>query len=160
MKTLRFALIAAMAGMAAFCHTAQAQSCGNNATQGIDDVRKSIPNEVIVVDEKPAEEMVWYYDQVEVKPSFPGGEKAKFEYLAATVRWPDLEGIQGTVVVQFVIEKDGTVTNAKVVRSPHEAFSKEGVRVVMSMPKWTPGKKDGKPVRVTHTIPIRFKYAE
>lgn len=154
-----------MAGMAVFCHTAQAQSSSNNATLGIDtlgidDATKSISKDVIIVIEKTVEEMVLYYDQLEVKPKYPGGDEAMYEFMSTNLVYPaeaQKEGIQGTVVVQFLIEKDGSVTNAKAVRSPHESLSNEAVRMILSMPKWSPGMNNDQPVRVNFTLPVRFK---
>ncbi len=66
-------------------------------------------------------------------------------------------GIQGLVNVSFVVEKDGSISGAKVTRGVDPSLDKEALRIIRSMPRWTPGKQDGKPVRVKYTIPVRFK---
>lgn len=99
-------------------------------------------------------------DVVEQMPSFPGGTQALFEYLSANVRYPeDCEEtcVQGRVVVSFVVERDGSITEAKVVRSVYPSLDEEALRVVNGMPKWRPGKQNGNSVRTKYTIPITFK---
>lgn len=97
---------------------------------------------------------------VENMPTFSGGDVQK--WISKHVKYPVLameNGIQGKVYVQFVIERDGSVSNVKVVRGVDSSLDKEAVRVVKSMPKWTPGKQRGKPVRVSFTLPINFQLA-
>ena len=82
------------------------------------------------------------------------------QYLATNLHYPlvcEENGIQGRVVVAFIVEKDGSVSNVKVVRSVDPALDKEAMRLAKSMPKWTPGKLKGEPVRVKYTMPISFK---
>ncbi len=67
------------------------------------------------------------------------------------------EGIQGRVVVEFVVGKDGSITNARVVRTRHPALDKEALRVIKAMPNWIPGRHNGQPVKVTYTLPVTFK---
>ena len=96
----------------------------------------------------------------EVMPSFPGGQKALMEYLAANVRYPDtMEDTcaQGRVVVNFVVERDGSITEPKVVKSVCQALDEEALRVVRAMPKWMPGKQFGECVRVRYMLPITFR---
>jgi protein TonB len=96
----------------------------------------------------------------EVMPMFSGGQKALMEYLAANVRYPDtMEDTcaQGRVVVSFVVERDGSITEPKVVKSVHSALDEEALRVVNGMPKWIPGSQNGERVRTRYTIPITFK---
>ena len=95
----------------------------------------------------------------EVYPKFPGGPEKLFEFIADNLRWPgdDDSCIQGRVVVSFIVEKDGSLTDVKVVRSLDPSFDKEAVRIVKSMPKWEPGMWNGKPARVDYSIPIRFR---
>ena len=98
-------------------------------------------------------------DVVEDMPQFPGGTQKLFEYLAKNVRYPkeaEEKCIQGRVIVTFVVEKDGSITDAKVLRSVAPSLDAEALRVVNDMPKWIPGKQDGEPVRVKYTIPITF----
>ncbi|MDY4042436.1 MAG: energy transducer TonB [Marinifilaceae bacterium] len=95
---------------------------------------------------------------VEDMPRFPGGDVTK--WLAKNTRYPMIaqeNGIQGKVFVQFVIEKDGSITNVKVLRPVDPSLDKEAIRVVSSMPKWKPGKQRGKAVRVSYTVPINFQ---
>mgnify|MGYP001070737610 CR=1 FL=1 len=95
---------------------------------------------------------------VENMPSFPGGNVQK--WISKNVKYPVLameNGIQGKVFVQFVIERDGSITDVKVVRGVDSSLDKEAIRVVKAMPKWTPGKQRGKAVRVSFTLPINFQ---
>ena len=96
---------------------------------------------------------------VEQMPVFPGGEAALRKFLATEVKYPVIaqeNGIQGRVYVKFVIAADGSVTNVEVARPFDPNLDKEAVRVVQSMPKWTPGKQRGKAVKVSYTVPINF----
>lgn len=95
---------------------------------------------------------------VEDMPSFPGGNVQK--WISKNVKYPVLameNGIQGKVYIQFVIEKDGSITDVKVIRGVDASLDKEAVRVVQAMPKWKPGKQRGKAVRVSYTLPINFQ---
>jgi TonB family protein len=95
----------------------------------------------------------------EQKPSFPGGESAMYQWLSDNMNYPAAaaeEGFSGKVTVQFIVEKDGSITNVHVVRGKHPALDAEAKRVVSLMPKWNPGKNDGEPVRVTYNLPINF----
>ena len=98
---------------------------------------------------------------VEQMPSFPGGEAALMKYLSSHINYPSIareNGIQGTVVVQFVVNTDGTIVNVKPVgQKKGGGLEEEAVRVVKSMPNWTPGKQNGRAVRVQFSLPIRFK---
>ena len=100
------------------------------------------------------------FDVVEVMPQFPGGQIAMLQYLMKNIKYPEQamkEGIQGRVTVRFIVEKDGSISDVKPVLSVHPLLNKEAVRVVKSMPKWSPGKQNGKPVRVQLIVPIMFK---
>lgn len=100
------------------------------------------------------------FDVVEVMPQFPGGQIAMLQYLMKNIKYPEQavkEGIQGRVTVRFIVEKDGSISDVKPVLSVHPLLNKEAVRVVKSMPKWTPGKHNGKPVRVRFNLPVMFK---
>ena len=92
-------------------------------------------------------------------PEYPGGFEKMFEFKANNLHWPadDDSCIQGRVVVSFIVEKDGSLTDVKVVRSLDPSFDKEAVRIVKSMPKWEPGMWNGKPARVKFFVPIRFR---
>lgn len=105
----------------------------------------------------PEEETV--YTWVQVKPSFPGGEEARLKWLKENLEYPQqavADEIQGLVQVGFVVEKDGSITNVKVVQSAHSTLDREAVRLVKAMPKWIPGKQNGNTVRAYFTQPIRF----
>ena len=98
------------------------------------------------------------FQVVEDMPQFPGGSVQK--WISKNVKYPMIaleNNIQGKVFVQFVIEKDGSVSDVKVARSVDPSLDKEAIRVVKAMPKWKPGKQRGKPVRVSYTVPINFQ---
>ena len=100
------------------------------------------------------------YDVVEVMPQYPGGQIAMLKYFMENIKYPEQamkEGIQGRVTVSFIVEKDGRVSNVRLLRSVQSSLDKEAVRVVKSMPKWSPGKQKGKPVRVRFNVPVMFK---
>ena len=100
------------------------------------------------------------FGDVEQMPMFPGGAEALFDYLSENIKYPeDCEEtcVQGRVIVTFVVERDGSLTDAKVVKSVYPSLDEEALRVVNGMPKWIPGKFNGKPVRVKYTIPVTFK---
>ena len=109
--------------------------------------------------EEEEEEVVFVV--VESMPEFPGGQQALFKYLSENVKYPVIaqeNGIQGRVICQFVVNKDGSIVDVEVVRSGGDAsLDKEAVRVIKSMPKWKPGKQRGKAVRVKYTVPVNFK---
>ena len=109
--------------------------------------------------EEEEEEVIFVV--VESMPEFPGGQQAMMRYIGENIKYPVIaqeNGIQGRVICQFVIEKDGKVTDIQVVRSSGEpSLDKEAVRVINSMPKWKPGKQRGKPVRVKYTLPVNFR---
>ena len=100
------------------------------------------------------------FDVVEQMPSFPGGPAALMSYLSENVKYPVVaqeNGVQGRVVVSFVVEKDGSITDVNVVRSVDPSLDKEAARVVKSMPNWIPGKQNGSAVRVKYNVPVAFK---
>ena len=96
-------------------------------------------------------------------PQYPGGEKAMMEYVAKNVAYPqearDKE-ISGRVFVSFIVEKDGSIGEVKVMRGIGGGCDEEAVRVIKGMPKWKPGKQEGKPVRVSYMMPINFKLSD
>ena len=99
-------------------------------------------------------------DVVEQMPYFPGGTNALLAYLEENIKYPeDCEEVcvQGRVVVSFVVEKDGSISDAKVVRSVYPSLDEEALRVVNGMPKWRPGKQNGQSVRTKYTIPVSFR---
>lgn len=101
------------------------------------------------------------YEVVEQMPSFPGGQGALMQYLANNIKYPVVaqeNGVQGRVVVSFVVERDGSITDVQVVRSVDPSLDHEAQRVVRSMPKWIPGKQNGKAVRVKYNVPVSFQH--
>lgn len=100
------------------------------------------------------------YQVVEQQPSFPGGREELFKYLAYNVKYPidaAKNKIEGRVLVTFVVEHDGSISNVNVANSVYPSLDKESIRVVSGMPKWIPGKANGKTIRVKYTIPITFR---
>lgn len=99
------------------------------------------------------------WEVVEQMPEFPGGELELFKYLGSNTKYPELAmsvGISGTSYVQFVVEKDGSISNVETTRGIGGGCDEEAVRVVQDMPKWNPGMHKGKPVRVTYKLPVKF----
>ena len=100
------------------------------------------------------------FDVVEEMPSFPGGQGALMQYLASNIKYPVVaqeNGVQGRVIVSFVVERDGSISDVKVARSVDPSLDREGQRVVKSMPRWSPGKQNGSTVRVKYTVPVVFR---
>lgn len=100
------------------------------------------------------------FDVVEVMPQYPGGQTAMLQYMMKNIKYPKQamkEGIQGRVTVSFIVEKDGSISNVSPIHPVHPLLDKEAIRVVKSMPKWSPGKQKGKPVRVRFNLPVMFK---
>ena len=94
----------------------------------------------------------------EVYPKFPGGPEKMFEFINENLRWPDTEAdVIGRVVVAFTVEKDGSLSDIKVVKSLDSLFDKEAVRLVKSMPKWKPGMDNGEPIRIRYSVPVTFR---
>ena len=113
--------------------------------------------EVIAEPEPPKVEESKVFDVVEEMPQFPGGPSALFEYLSKNIKYPvvaEENGVQGRVIVTFVVERDGSITDVKVVKSVDPSLDKEAQRVVKSMPHWIPGKQNGSAVRVKYTVPV------
>ena len=93
-------------------------------------------------------------------PSFPGGQAALFEWLSKNIKYPvvaEENGVQGRVIVTFVVERNGSITDVQVVKSVDPSLDKEAVRVVKAMPHWIPGKQNGSAVRVKFTVPVTFR---
>lgn len=113
-----------------------------------------------VIAEPAVEDEPLSISQVEVKPEFPGGEVAMYQWLGNNIVYPTAaveEGVQGRVVVEFVIDKDGSISNVRVVRPRHPALDKEALRVIKAMPNWKPARNNAQPVKVTYTLPVTFK---
>ena len=97
---------------------------------------------------------------VEQMPMFPGGDAALMSYLANNIHYPTVaaeNGVQGRVVVGFVVERDGSITDVSVLRGVDPSLDREAMRVVKSMPRWTPGKQNGSAVRVKYQVPVAFR---
>lgn len=121
-------------------------------------VQEIIAVPVQVEEEDPEENVV--FQVVENMPEFPGGRKALMEYLAENIKYPSIaaeNNIQGRVVCQFTVWKDGTIKDIVVARGIDPSLDREAIRVVQSMPKWTPGKQRGKAVNCRFTLPILFR---
>lgn len=99
-------------------------------------------------------------DFAEIMPEYPGGFSALATFLSKNVKYPSMSievNSQGRVIVQFVVDKDGSITHAQVVKGVDPHLDKEALRVINAMPKWSPGKQGGKAVRVKYTVPVTFK---
>ena len=100
------------------------------------------------------------FDAVEEMPSFPGGQAALMSFLSSNIKYPVVaqeNGVQGRVIVGFVVERDGSITDVKVMRSVDPSLDREAQRVVRAMPRWKPGKQNGSAVRVKYTVPVVFR---
>ncbi len=96
----------------------------------------------------------------EKQPEFPGGMQALMKYLSSEIKYPEIaqeEGAQGKVFLSFVVERDGTIADVRVIRGVHQELDREAVRAVRSMPKWSPGEQGGKQVRTRYTLPVAFQ---
>lgn len=125
----------------------------------VTDDTKNIEITPVKVEEEEEEEEVEIFTVVENDPEFPGGTEALYKYLATNIKFPQLareNNISGRVYVTFVVERDGSITGARVLRDIGGGCGAEAIRVVKAMPKWTPGKQRGKPVRVQYNLPVAF----
>ena len=129
--------------------------------QGSDEAEHVLKvNEKVVDEVPPAVEETKIFEVVEQMPSFPGGDAALMQFLSKNIKYPvvaEENGIQGRVIATFVIERDGSITDVKVVKSVDPSLDKEAIRVLKSMPKWIPGKQNGSAVRVKYTVPVTFR---
>ncbi|HQB27838.1 MAG TPA: energy transducer TonB [Paludibacter sp.] len=115
------------------------------------------PVQAAVVEEEDTEVV---FMVVESMPGFPGGEAALFKYLSDNIKYPVIaqeSGIQGRVICQFVVNRDGSIVDIEVVRGVDRSLDEEAKRVIANMPKWSPGKQRGKAVRVKYTLPVNFR---
>ena len=148
MKTILKCIIVLV--ISAFCFVANAQNVKGDSVRVIEE----FPDDGGVVDEDPPAMFV------EVMPEFPGGPDSLNAFLSREIQYPPIaknNGIKGTVLIEFVVEKDGRVTNGKVKVPLFPECDEEALRGVMSMPNWKPGKNMGKPVRCYFQIPITFR---
>jgi protein TonB len=100
------------------------------------------------------------FDVVEQMPSYPGGTGALMSYLNSNIKYPVVaqeNGVQGRVIVGFVVERDGSITDVNILKSVDPSLDREAARVVRSMPRWTPGKQNGQAVRVKYNVPVTFR---
>ena len=129
--------------------------------QGTDDINvvREHKDEIIVEEKTPVNDNQ-VFTAVEQMPQFPGGEGELMKYLSTHIKYPQMameNNVQGQVVVQFVVQKDGSIGEVKVVRSKDPDLDKEAVRVVKTLPNFIPGKMNGQAVNVWYTLPVRFK---
>lgn len=118
---------------------------------------KELTNSNIDKQIQPPSEIV--YAKVDQMPVFPGGEKAMMEFIQKEMKYPEsakAKSVQGAVIVNFIIDKNGKIKNAKVMRGVHQTLDAEALRVTNLMPDWQPGKMKGKPVSVSYTLPFKF----
>ena len=135
---------------------------GSFDVKGNDDANGEVlkAKEVIAQPEPPKVEENKVFDMVEEMPSFPGGPAALMQFLQSNTHYPAVaqeNGVQGRVTASFVVEKDGSITDVQVARSADPSLDKEAIRVVKSMPRWTPGRQNGSTVRVKFNVPVTFK---
>ena len=117
-------------------------------------------NEVVVEKVEQKEEETKVFEVVEQMPQFPGGDAALMQYLSSHIKYPvvaEENGIQGRVVCTFVVERNGSISDVRVVKSVDPSLDKEAVRVIKGMPAWIPGKQNGSAVRVKYTVPVNFR---
>ena len=135
-----------------------------NFDQGTNDlnVTNTHPSDVVIVEPKPVvdDKPEEIFHSVEQMPQFPGGDAALMKYLASHINYPPMaaeNNVQGKVILQFVVGKDGRVGEVLVARSVDKDLDKEAMRVVKSLPKFSPGRQNGRPVSVWYTLPVQFK---
>ena len=129
---------------------------GNDENGEVLKIKNMIVNEPV----KPKVEENQVFEYVEQMPSFPGGPSALMQYLSKNIKYPPFAeemNIQGRVVCTFVVERDGSVTDIRIVKSVDSSLDKEAIRVVSAMPKWIPGRQNGQMVRVKYTLPVTFR---
>ena len=136
----------------------QASSRPNKTTQNGQNAPEPVKSKPLNIPQPVNSNRV--YDVVEQMPSFPGGISGLMTYLNQNIRYPAVaqeNGVQGRVVVSFVVGKDGHISDVTVLRSVEPSLDKEAIRVVRNMPRWTPGKQGGEPVRVRYNVPVSFR---
>lgn len=130
----------------------------STVTEDVNEPYKVVWVPPVVETEKVDEDVI--HVSVEIMPEFPGGTAALMKYLGSNIKYPTISqemGSEGRVIVQFVVDKDGTITNPVVARGVDAYLDKEAIRVISSMPKWKPGVQNGKKVRVKYTVPVVFR---
>jgi protein TonB len=174
-KTKKGAWLKVMPAIAlTICLLAAHTSCTNNATKenkvdefSILEKEKTTADTTIfdgksasISAEKDIDVAEKIFTVVETNPEYPGGNAAMMKFLYENLHYPAVaqeNGIQGRVTLQFVVTSNGEIRGTKILKGVDPSLDKEAIRVIQSMPKWTPGKQDGKPVNVWITLPITFK---
>ena len=139
------------------------KAVGAFTVEGNDEVGGAVlkAKEEIAAPEPPKHvEETKVFTVVEQMPMFPGGDAALMSYLANNIHYPTVaaeNGVQGRVVVGFVVERDGSITDVRILRGVDPSLDREAMRVVKSMPRWTPGKQNGSAVRVKYQVPVAFR---
>ncbi|HPK05496.1 MAG TPA: energy transducer TonB [Bacteroidales bacterium] len=121
------------------------------------EIEAYVPPVSVGEEEEVAEQEIFIV--VEDAPQYPGGDEARIRFLNDNIRYPQMareSGIQGIVYITFVVERDGSITDVRILRPIGGGCDEEAIRVIKAMPKWTPGKQRGRPVRVQFNMPIRF----
>ena len=152
MKAIKYLMMGAVIAGATIITHAQTEN-GGTVLMAKDTITQSEPP-------KHVEEKNKVFDIVEQMPSFPGGPAQLMKWLAEHVQYPTVaqeNSVQGRVIIAFVVERDGSITDVNVVRSVDPLLDKEAVRVVSNMPKWIPGKHDGAPVRVKYNMSLTIR---
>ena len=137
-------------------------SVGSFDVKGNDEGGEVLKAKEVIATEpvKPKEEENKVFDVVEQMPSFPGGNAALMNYLGQNIKYPveaEENGVQGRVIVEYVVGKDGYISDVRVAKSVDPLLDKEAIRVVKGMPKWIPGEIDGEAVTVRYTLPVTFR---
>ena len=128
----------------------------DSSEKSISDTKSQVNNEI---NTSKAEDM-YVYSNVDQMPSFPGGQGAMMQWISGNTRYPAIaaeNGVQGRVVVRFVVEKDGSISDVHVTSPVDPSLDREALRVIKAMPRWIPGKRNGSAVRVKLTVPVTFK---
>ena len=175
-KIYNYILIACFVLSATTCNAQQQKSDEENKRDSIRSLRHLNASQgnafhsdykVLKASDISVEKRIYGPDEVrdvtEKRPSFPGGMGALMQYLKGNVDYPIealKENIGGRVVVAFIVEKDGSLSDVRIAKSVHPLLDAEAIRVVSSMPKWNPGLENGNPVRVKYTIPVTFRLEE
>ena len=138
------------------------KAIGSFTVEGNDEVGGEVlkAKDDIKAPEPPKHEENKIFTVVEQMPMYPGGDAALMQYLSSNIHYPAVaaeNGVQGRVVVGFVVERDGSITDVNVMRSVDPSLDREAVRVVKAMPRWTPGKQNGSAVRVKYQVPVTFR---
>ena len=138
------------------------KAIGSFTVEGNDEVGGEVlkAKDDIKAPEPPKHEENKIFTVVEQMPMYPGGDAALMQYLSSNIHYPAVaaeNGVQGRVVVGFVVERDGSITDVNVMRSVDPSLDREAVRVVKNMPRWIPGKQNGSAVRVKYQVPVTFR---